>query len=209
MPEIEDWLQDPLMKNGIYRKLKSSDAEQDDKQSNWKLFHYATRLKLGGARFFCTKVIDTERTSEDELRWYLDAFFFELMAAFDILLQELNIIYAYDLNIKLKDVRWSDRNSNKFMKILPEIILESIAAERKEDWFYQIKWHRNTTTHQYRTPISSTRGHDSPHLENVRLLYTDKEENVKSNEISICDDYLKNMDRLISSIWEIMAEEFE
>jgi hypothetical protein len=209
MQEIEDWLQDPLMKSGVFLKIKSSNAKQDDKQGTWRLFHYATRLKLGGAHFFYTKVIDTERTLEDELRWYLDAFFFELMAAFDILLQELNITYAYDLNIELKDVRWYDRSLNKFMKKLPRNIVEGIAAERKKDWFYQIKWHRSTTTHQYRIPISSTRGHDSLHLTNVRLLYIDKEGKAKSNEISICEAYLKNMVRLISSIWKIMAEEFE
>jgi len=94
MIEIEDWLQDPLMENRDYRKLKSHNTEQYEK---WRIFHYATIVKLGGANFFCTKVIDTARTPDDlQLRWYLDAFFFELKAAYDTLLQELNGDYILD-----------------------------------------------------------------------------------------------------------------
>jgi len=50
MSEVEDWLQDPLreIENGAYkpRKLKSP---VDDKQNDlWRIFHYATGLKLNG-----------------------------------------------------------------------------------------------------------------------------------------------------------------
>lgn len=62
-----DWLQDPLIirigKGSYqYRKLKNLDEKQYEL---WRIFHYATGLKLGGAKFFCTKAIDTARTSED------------------------------------------------------------------------------------------------------------------------------------------------
>ncbi len=54
MIEIEDWLQDPLRKieNGTYktRKLK---APKDNQNDLWFSFHFATRLKLDGADFFC------------------------------------------------------------------------------------------------------------------------------------------------------------
>ena len=211
MPNGEDWLQDPLQikeEDGSYRwrKLKSNDEKQ---YQEWKLFHYATRLKLNGAKFFYAKVIDTAHTSEDELRWYLDAFFFELMAACDILLQELNIAYAYDLGLEPEHVRWNNKKKNKFMEKLPEEIFNHIEAERKKDWFCEVQWHRNLTTHHYRAPITSNRRHGSLHLTNVGLQYRDKEGATKIKEISICKDYLSNMVNYISSVWEKMVQEFQ
>lgn len=205
MSDGEDWLQDPLMEIGKgsyqYRKLKNLDEKQ---YQEWRLFHYTTRLKLNGANFFCTKVIDTAHTSEDELRWYLDAFFFELMAACDILLQELNTVYAYNLQLKPEAVRW-----NRIKGKLPNELVKYAEEERRKDWFCEVQWHRNTTTHHYRTPITSSRRHGSLHLTNVGLQYIDKEGEVKINEISICKDYLSNMVNYISSVWGKMAQEFE
>jgi len=210
MSNGEDWLQDPLMEIGKgsyrYRKLKSPNEKQ---YQEWRLFHYSTRLKLKGANFFYTKVIDTARTSEDELRWYLDAFFFELIAACDILLQELNIIYEYDLDLQPNKVRWNTRKKNRFMERLPEEIFNLIEAERKKDWFCEVQRHRITTIHHYRTPITSSRRHGSLHLTNVGLQYIDKEGKIKIKGISICKDYLSSMVNYISSVWEKMAQEFQ
>ncbi len=58
MSEVEDWLQDPLRKieNGTFktRKLKASKNKQNDL---WHSFHFATRLKLDGADFFCRQAL--------------------------------------------------------------------------------------------------------------------------------------------------------
>jgi len=198
----KDWLQDPLMENNNYRKLKSHNTEQ---YKDWRLFHYTTRLKLNGANFFCTKVIDIARTSEDELEWYLDAFFFELMAACDTLLQELNTVYAYDLQLKLEAVRW-----NKIKGKLPNELVKYMEEERRKDWFCEVQWYRNTTTHHYRIPKTSSRRHDSLHSASyVGLQYINKEGEIEIKEISICKDYLSNMVNYISSVWGMMAQEFE
>jgi len=207
----EDWLEDPLVKNRGYRKLKSSNAEQDDKQSNWKLFHYTTRLKLNGANFFCAKVIDTAHTPEDELRWYLDAFLFELMSAYDILLQELNVVY--ELGLEIKEVRWDSGGKNNFAGQLRckagKELAKYIEEERRKDWFYEVQWYRNTTTHHYRNPISGTRRIGSLYLTNVHLQYIDKKGESKFKKISICKTYLSNMVNYISSVWGKMAQEFQ
>ena len=205
MAEIEDWLQDPLREidRGEYKPRKPKSLN-DEQSSDWRLFHYTTRLKLNGAHFFCTKVIDTESTSEDELRWYLDAFFFELMAACDILLQELNTVYAYDLLLQPEAVRW-----NKIKGKLPNELVKYAEEERRKDWFCEVQWYRDTTTHHYRNPISSSRSHGSLHLTNVRLLYINREGEIDSKEISVCKDYLNNMVNYISSVWEKMVQEFE
>ena len=206
----EDWLQDPLRRvdKGSYklRKLKNPNDKQDEL---WQIFHYATGLKLNGANFFCTKVIDTARTSEDiQLEWYLDAFFFELMAVCDTLLQEVNTVYAYDLDLKPEDVRW-----NKIKGKLPNELVKYVEEERRKDWFCEVQWYRNTTTHHYRIPKSRSKiwwGHDSLHSTYyVGLQYIDKEGEIKIKEISICKDYLSNMVNYISSVWGKMAQEFE
>ncbi len=210
MPNSEDWLQDPLMEIGKgsyqYRKLKNLDEKQYER---WRIFHYATGLKLGGAKFFCTKAIDTARTSEDlQLRWYLDAFFFELMAACDILLQELNTVYAYDLQLKPEVVRW-----NKLKGKLPNKLVKYVEEERRKDWFCEVQWYRTITTHHYRIPMSINKiwwGHDSSHSTyHAGLQYIDGEDKIKIQEISICKDYLSNMVNYISSVWEKMAQEFQ
>ena len=202
MVEIEDWLKDPIKS----RKLKSPDEKRNDL---WQIFHFSTRLKLNGANFFCTNVIDTARTSEDiQLEWYLDAFFFELMAACDTLLQELNTVYAYDLQLKPEAVRW-----NKIKGKLPNELVKYVEEERRKDWFCEVQWYRNTTTHHYRIPKSRSKiwwGHDSLHSTyHVGLQYVDKEGEIKIKEISICKDYLSNMVNYIISVWEKMAQEFD
>ncbi len=207
----EDWLEDPLMEigEGSYKPRQLKSPKDEEQYREWRLFHYSTRLKLNGANFFCTKVIDTESTPEDELRWYLDAFLFELMAAYDTLLQELNIVYAYDLQLKPEAVRWNNKSKNKFMEKLPDEIFNYIKAERNKDWFCEVQWCRNLTSHHYRSPISGVRRHGSLHLTNVYLQYQDKKGKFKSSKIIICKDYLSNMVNYISSVWGIMAEEFE
>lgn len=141
MSEVEDWLQDPLRKieSGSYksRKLKSTNERQNDL---WHSFHFATRLKLDGADFFCRQAVGAASMPNDlglpllahrQTEWYLEAFFFELMSAYDTLLQELNIVYAYDLALKPEDVRWRDEKKTKFMENLPEKVFNSIKEGRK------------------------------------------------------------------------------
>ena len=214
MSDGEDWLQDPLREKGKglyhYRNLKNLPKEQ---QAQWNSFHFSTRLKLEGADYFCRQVLGAASMPDDQgvhllaykqLEWYLDAFFFELMAACDTLLQELNTVYAYDLQLKPEAVRW-----NKIKGKLPNELVKYAEEERRKDWFCEVQWHRNTTTHHYRTPITSSRRHGSLHLTNVGLQYIDKEGEVKIKEISICEDYLSNMVNYISSVWGKMAQEFE
>jgi len=219
MVEIEDWLQDPLRKieNGTYktRKLKTPKDNQNDL---WFSFHFATRLKLDGADFFCRQVLGAASMPDclglpslayAQQKWYLDAFFFELMSACDTLLQELNIVYAYDLAVKPDDVRW-----NKIKHKLPKNIKQNITKEQEKDWFYKVKRYRDTSTHHYLVPLGShtIRWGDDPSrwsTHKVSMYYRDKKGNVGSEDISTCSYYLKNIVQLIKSVWEIMADEFK
>jgi hypothetical protein len=212
MPEVEDWLQDPLKSH----QLKTTDNKQNDL---WQSFHFATRLKLDGADHFCRQALGAASMSyrkglpllaHRQLEWYLAAFFFELMSAYDTLLQELNIIYA---GLKPDDVRWSDKNKTKFMKKLPPGILDCIEEGRKKDWFDRIRNYRITATHHSLIPIGLTEAWwgddslDSSH--HVHIYYRDKDGKFKSKEIKACKDYLNDMVKHIRSVWEKMLPEFQ
>ncbi len=219
MPNGEDWLEDPLakIKQRSYkpRKLKSSNDKQHDR---WKSFHFATRLKLDGADHFCRQALGAASMSYDlglpllahrQLEWYLGAFFFELMSAYDTLLQELNIVYAYDMGLKLEKVHL-DTIKGK----LPEELAEYMDKQLKEKWFSKVRWYRNTATHHYLVPVGSgTVGFGEQPLDysehETHMVYLDGAGNIGEEEIKACIEYLKNMVRYISSVWGMMAQEFQ
>jgi len=214
----EDWLQDPLMEIGKgsyqYRKPKSL----DEKQYNlWQHFHFATRLKLDGAEHFCRQVLGAASMPDDlglpllahrQLKWYLDAFFFELMSAYDTLPQELNIVYAYDLGLKPEDVRWERIKSR-----LPNGLVGYMDKERNEKWFDKTRRYRNIATHHYLVPTGSWKGGWGDQLldytqHQVFIHYLDDSGNLEDEEIIVCIEYLKKMVKFISHVWEKMAQEF-
>ena len=219
MPNSEDWLQDPLMRidrvSYKYHRLKSPADKQDEL---WQIFHFSTRLKLDGVAHFYRQVVGAASMPDDvglpllaysQLKWYLDAFFFELTSAYETLLQELNIIYAYDLELEPKQVRW-DTIKDK----LPRELFTYMEQEWEKDWFYEVRSHRNLATHHYVVPLASSKvGFGEEPLDydehTVSIFCIDKTGNIKSKYIRVCVEYLKDMVRYISSVWEKMAQEFQ
>ena len=223
MSSGEDWLQDPLIiridrGSDKRRKLKSPDDEQNDL---WWSFHFATRLKLNGADHFCRQVLGAASMSyrkglpllaHRQLEWYLDAFFFELMSAYDTLLQELNIVY--EIGFKLDEVRWNDKKPTKFMNALPEKITNYMDIERNKDWFKKVRKYRNMATHHYLVPISSweTGWGDEPldyTTHEVHIHYLGEGADFKGEDVKMCKKYLNNMVKYIRSVWKEMAGEFQ
>ncbi len=224
MAEIEDWLQDPLRKKvrGAYKSRELINAT-NDKQSSWHSFHFATRLKLDGADFFLRQALGAASMSDDlglpllahrEKEWYLEAFFFEIMSAYETLFQELNVVYAFDLRIKLEDVRWNDKKSNKFMQTLPQKISTTIQETRKKDWLDKLRNYRNMATHHYTIPLSAHAiriGSQTTHISEytVNISYIDKKGNYYSENIIKCKEYLKEMTEYIKLIWRLISKEFK
>jgi hypothetical protein len=216
----EDWLQDPLEKIGKspYKRRKLKKPKDDEQNDSWWGFHFATRLKLDGADHFCRQVLGAASMPDNlglpllahrHLKWYLDAFFFELMSAYDTLLQELNIIYAYDLGLKPDDVRW-----NKIKGQLPDGLREYMDEEKRKEWFKKVRSYRVTATHHYLVPTGHyTLGLGGKPLDytehEVSIYYLDNTGEAKVEKIGICKDYLKNMVKHISSVWQEMAQEFQ
>ena len=156
MPNGEDWLEDPLSEKGKdYRKLKNPDKRQD----LWESFHFSTRLKLDAADYFCRQLLGAASMPDDlglpllayrQLKWNLDAFFFELMSAYDILLQELNIVFVYDSELEPSQVKWG-----KIKDKVPKELVQYMDTEWKKEWFKKIRIYRNMATHHAYVPISS------------------------------------------------------
>lgn len=211
-----DWLEDPLM-IGYYkfRRLKGCSPEQSD---FWQSFHFATRLKLDGAAHFCRQLLGAASLPYDlglplsahrQLKWYLDAFFFELMSAYDTLLQELNVVYAYDKNLKPDDVRYQGIKEK-----LPKKLDQYVKQETGKEWFEKVRKYRNVATHHHPLPTGWQKaGFGDQPLDydehKVYIHYLDNTGNMVDEEVNVCVDYLKNMVGYISSVWGMMKERFD
>ena len=214
MVEIEDWLKDSIKS----RKLKSPDGKRNDL---WQIFHFSTRLKLNAAEHFCRQVFGAASMSYDfglpllafsQLKWYLDAFFFEIMSAYDTLLQELNAVYDMGLKPKQVRVRWANRNTkeSKFLSLLkaksPKVF-DYMEKKWKEEWFKNVRQYRNMAAHHHYVPTNSlTMGYDKP---DISICYFDDTGKVKEERISACSTYLKTMVGHIQQVWKEMAQEFQ
>ena len=219
MPSNEDWLQDPLMEigKGSYQYRKPKRLNEED-NNLWHGFHFSTRLKLDGADYFCRQVLGAASRPTElglpllahrQLKWYLDAFFFELMSAYDTLLQELGVVYAYDLALKPEDVRW-----NKIRGKLPSELAKYMEEERKKEWFQKVQQYRNTAAHHSYLPISEVQGrgvgepwnYDTHKISIYRL---DDNGEVQLEEISVCSKLLATVVGHIHQVWNEMANKFD
>ena len=214
----EDWLEDPLSEKGKdYRKLKNPDKGQD----LWESFHFSTRLKLDAADYFCRQLLGAASMPDDlglpllayrQLKWNLDAFFFELMSAYDILLQELNIVFAYDSELEPSQVKWE-----KIKDKVPKELVQYMDMERQEEWFKKIRIYRNMATHHAYVPISSWEGRsgDKPldynehDISMMPIPYLDSSGQPIVENINHCKTYLKKKAKYIIYIWGKMAQEFQ
>ena len=141
-------------------------------------------------------------------KWYLDAFFFELLSAYDTLLQELNVLYKIDFDIER--VNW-----NSIKDKLPNTMRDLMKKERDHEWFRELSWYRNTTSHRAYVPISSFLSGPGEHIldydsHEIGLQYFNKKtQQLKEQKIDkACPLYLKNMVKFIHTVWNQLAEEF-
>lgn len=220
MPEVEDWLQDPLRKieGGSYKSRKLRSPANEEQNDLWRSSHFSTRLKLDAAEHFCRRVLGAASMPDDiglpllahrELKWYLDVFFFELMSAYDVLLQELNFVYCYNVGLKAEDVRWE-----RIKKELPEELVRYLEDERGKDWFKKVRWYRNMAAHHSHlwTGSGTVTTGDKPwdyDEYGLSIYYLDDTNELKVEKISVCTNYLKKMVNHIHQVWEKMAPEFE
>ncbi len=213
-----DWLQEPFTKVSETSYKMSRPKVLDDKQGRtWQTFHFATRLKLEGATYFCRQIFGSTSMPDSiglpllahrQQKWYLDAFFFELMASCDTLLQELNVLYLRESTLDMEDVRWTTIKSK-----LPTNLVEYAENKYQEEWFKKIRNYRNVATHYAYVPTGSMQsGFGSLPINyeyTVSLFYVAEDKiTFMEEDISVCKTYLQNMVEFVRSIWHMMAQEY-
>ena len=173
------------------------------------------------ADYFCRQLIGAASMPDNlglpllahrQLKWNLDAFFFELMSAYDILLQELNIVFAYDSELEPSQVKWG-----KIKDKVPKELVQYMDTEWKKEWFKKIRIYRNMATHHAYVPISSWKGRsgDKPldyneyDVSMMPIPYLDSSGQPIVENINHCKTYLKKMAKYIIYIWGKMVQEFQ
>ncbi len=217
MPANRDWLTDPLMKPES--PFDYFDPLGDEERNElWKDYHLSTRIKLEGAAYYCRCVlglgsmplgIGVRDTNHKKLEWYLDAFFFELMSAYEVILQKLNILYSTDSIIEEKDVKWS-----LVKELLTTDMSEYIRSVRETLWFRKLRQHRNRSAHHSHVNLASWSAgfgdrvwhHDS---HDIYMSYVDPLSNqLQLETVKECREYLNKMLDHIYEIWKRVADEF-
>lgn len=218
MLDNADWLQEPFTTVSKTSYKISKPKILDEKLGDlWQTFHFATRLKLEGATYFCRQIFGSTSMPDSiglpllahrQQKWYLDAFFFELVAACDTLLQELNILYLRKSPLDMERVRWENIKNN-----LPKNLIDYAEKKYQEEWFIKIRRYRNIATHYAYVPTGSMQtghGNLSFHYDEhkVSLFYIAEDKvTFKEESIEVCETYLKNMVEFVRQIWNIMAQE--
>lgn len=215
---VTGWLEDALIAvPWDEEELHSMDLTEDEQRRlrNWRSFHLSTKFKLEAADYFCRLILglasmpDMRATDfvNTLISWHLDAFFYELMSAYGVLLQELNT--ACRVGLKVPDVKWKALRSK-----LPCSVRKLMEDEWKANWFKKLRSCRNTATHHQLIPVGTVciRRIGDPNWEahKTSMYYPDwSTGSYKGIDISVCRDYFEKMLAHIRGIWRKMAEEFQ
>jgi len=214
-----DWLADPLMSIGsqfVYKEL----ARSTDPDQHWKGYHFCTRLKLEAADYFCRQLLGMSQApftsglpllAHRQFKWSLDVFFFELVSAHDMALQEINAIYG--MGLEPEKVDW--HNIERKKDHMPSDLFSHVSKEWGSEWFRKVRDLRNTGAHHSYIWTSELQGgsgdkpwdYDSHEVQLLRL--NTKNQEIESEDISACTEYLKRMVFHINGIWNHMAKEFK
>ncbi len=218
---MDDWLSDPLTipdatKPGWTIRQPSRTFPKPSWELWWS-FHYATRLKLEGAVYFCGQLLGAS-SLPDGLGlpllthrlgvWHSNAFFFHLCSAYETVLQEANVIYECGLGVG--EVEW-----RAIKPKLPTDLRELMERRRNEAWFKEVVAFRNLATHHYLVPMekSETGLGIKPWgvvAVDARLVCVyDKSKEVVRRDVSVSREYLTRMLGHISEVWTQMAEKFK
>lgn len=157
---IEDPLYSASVKTAQFKRFAHLD---DREQNNWEVFHWSARSKLEAAVYFYSQVQGWASPSPAWrwryeptafLDWYLDAFFYELVSVFDVLLQEINVVYRCGLNTD--EVRWLSTNGTRGIRELlkgeDDKLQELISSAYEHNVFVDLRKWRNITAHRHRIP---------------------------------------------------------
>ncbi len=216
MSTQEDWLGDPLKKSGqLFGYLDL--LPDEDRNELWKHYHVAARVKLEGAAYYCRQVLGTasmtlELGSWDinfrMLEWHLDAFFFELVSAYEVVLQELNALYSEGSPIEESKVKWES-----VKPLLKHDLAQSMQQARYLPWFRRLRDHRNSSAHHSHKPLGmwSAGLGDRPwehETHGIQMAYLDtSSQQLQLEPVNECQQYLKSLLHHIRDVWRAIHDD--
>lgn len=219
--EANDFVKDALYVRGRREaQFKKFNSLEQWEQNNWEVFHWSTRSKLEASIWFYSQLVGlagvrhvwfTTVRFDSVLNWHVDAFFNELVSAFETLLQEINVVHRCGL--KVDEVTWQGRKDAAGIRDCLEgkatKTREYVEKQYCEKTFKEIRDWRNTAFHHHHIPKVST---DVGFGEVVRAETTvelvkspsDPAEKVELKELV---HYIEYVAQLCSQVWQQLAEE--
>ena len=221
--EVIDWLYDPLTdikKSYVYATMINLDSELNSK---WAKYHWATRVKLEALDYFCRQIIGATCMPIEmglykmQMRlviWNLDAFFYEMVASHERLMQELNILYGGKDALAPADTSWDSIKTN-FIDKLSIKLVAYIDKTINEDWFRRIYWYRDAATQHFGIMGESKliRSHSDDKIWNwddfdQYITYVDGATGeTKKEHVDQCYDYLNKMIEYVTTVWNEISTE--
>ena len=217
----------------VFEEIVSKQLPNLSDGLRFTVIHKRVQFKLWAAKYFLSKLVKLEKDSgsiaypsvKEEADLYLDAFLYEVIGAFDTLLQEINI--AFECNLDIEDV--------KMDTVIPKMpngskVLEKLGRLNGDSngWFWKLREYRNHSAHRsvislYSTgtvrakPTESTDDPRIRHLEVDRITATyliDDPRDIDSGKseqevIPYCSKSINNMANLITEIYEKCVNEIK
>lgn len=142
----------------------------------------------------------------NQFHWHIRAFFWELVASFDTILQWVN--QEYELSLHEKDVNWckiKKRNSKNNLFQVDWLKKRSILKkEWHSDWFYEMRLYRNFAHRSFQfiqSEFDSDYGKTPPTLKKTWLSPAREGQSDYVDIISHLTDYLERMRGLPNKIF--------
>ncbi|GEM_PF-3791574 len=221
-----DWSDDPLHQTlGQLRDIQSKvDKETSTALHNWSVFHWSTRFKLEAAEYHAkvirhinrTPVNDEEDTVHYRLRhWQFDEFFFQLIGAFDTLLQEINALYKLGLNTKKVNWKTIEKAANQSQFRSLEVI-NFLKRQCDEPWLVEVGNFRNASTHRHFAPFTTGKPHvgsiskftchvNWAGFRDTKLAEAHRDDMRQLPEV--CEDFLAKASEMFFECRRLMSEE--
>jgi len=205
---------DPLYVLHVEWPFKKLPWLEEQEQNNWEVFHRTARSKIEAAAHFWALIIGMTKlqhvdlsmfNADTALNWYLDVFFYELVSTFDVLLQEMNVVY--ECGLAAEEVSWEGMKDKQGMTVLlqtkaPELH-KLVAGEYGGEVFRDIRrcW-RNIAAHRHHiSKVSCASGWGGEFIREESTVELMRNEPGDNLDVSKLRDYVNFVADLASKVW--------
>ena len=202
----------------IFQHLVTTNMN-DSEKGHLMQFHERVKFKLDAARYFLDRLGELEKKagslvnsgiSRFDVELHLDAFFYEVVGAFDVQLQEINVAFQLPLDERGVDTQGiiiNLPNNNQLKKKLARIHGDT------EGWFWQLREYRNHSTHRriigfvITVQVGSGTGERAVYLFKHPLNPEKGKANIEV--VPYCQESLTNMEQITEEIYGLCIDELK